>query len=68
MAPTARLFEAAVCRRYYRSMGNGTNLGGDIPEESCKNDEIQSALALAFSGFKVSSKLAGRCSDFEANR
>ena len=69
-APTNRLFEAAVSRRFYHEHplsnevegddgGGGQGVGSDIPEEACKCDEIQAALALAFAAFKVSSKMAG---------
>ncbi|KAJ9211946.1 hypothetical protein DTO166G4_6474 [Paecilomyces variotii] len=45
--PTTRIYEAIACRDYYQAhdpskIGNG----GQIPEELCKNSEIQSEVAI----------------------
>jgi len=46
-APTIRLMEDTICRKYYDSQGNtSVNLNLPIPEERCKIAPVQTELAM----------------------
>lgn len=52
--PTVRLFETAICDRYYRSVENTSRyILGDIDETSCKVPVVQNELTKVV-GWKVS--------------
>lgn len=47
VAPVTRIQEAIVCRQYYSTTDPSVvPASGEIPEELCKNDKVQSELAL----------------------
>lgn len=59
-APANRLLESALCARYY----NRTDPGQfppktEIPEEDCKQPEIQASLAYLLSTLTILTKIAG---------
>lgn len=52
--PVLRLFETAICKRYYRSLGNlPSSAFNDIDETSCKIPVVQNELAYVI-GWKLS--------------
>jgi hypothetical protein len=53
--PTVRLFEIAICDRYYRTANGGVfaSLFKDIDESSCKITDVQNELA-EIAGWKIS--------------
>lgn len=54
--PTVRLFEIAICDRYYRTTNDGALAGSllkDIDESSCKITAVQNELA-EIAGWKIS--------------
>ena len=46
-APTIRIYESITCQRYYEKYDKSKiGAGGQIPEELCKNQEIQGEVAI----------------------
>lgn len=60
-ASAARLFEAALCRRYYESHeSDHFSPGSEIPERYCKIQDIQIAVTSTISIITVATRLAGK--------
>ena len=46
-SPTTRIYESIACRQYYEAHDNSKiGAGGHIPEELCKNAQIQGEVAI----------------------
>lgn len=45
-APTVRLYEDITCRRWYKNNDPSKFPNGQIPEAECKNEAIQSEVAI----------------------
>ncbi|EFQ31901.1 major facilitator superfamily transporter [Colletotrichum graminicola M1.001] len=65
VVPSTRLVEDVVCREYYGLLGSGdASAGGPIDERQCKEDVIQSKVAMIFAVYATLQAVVGALATF----